>query len=318
MNAMPLSAVELREAMRHARPFDAMRLCRILALDAQRGLLEVQAATPWTTIAGELRPGDARAAAVAQSLPGTVGESVARNTAGPDGQPAVAHVHSLTLVTPEGELRRLARHRDRELFSLAVGGYGVFGVFYSITLRIESLARAVENATAPQRMVLHPGQHVARSLKLLLPPERLERFIADIDALSSEWRVPLRYAEVRRTSAEDESFLRWASREFMEVKLAFSACEGLGARVRAAQLRCRLIDAAIAAGGRFDIGSTREATREQTDACYPQLKEFLAHKRRFDPHERLTNDWYRHQRRLVSGEHWEVRWAHDPAGAAFA
>ena len=318
MNATPLSAAEVCEAMRHTRPFDATRLCRILAVDAERGLLEVQAATPWAKIAAELRPGDERAAALAASVLPTVGEGVACNGAGPDGEPAVAHVHSLTLVTPEGELRRLGRHRDRELFSLVVGGYGVFGAFYSITLRIDSLIRAVDHAAPPQRLVLNAGRRMPRSLELLLPPDRLERFIGDTEALCCDWRLPLTYAEVRRTSPESDSFLRWASREFMHVKLAFSACESLGARVRAAQLRRRLIDAAIAVGGRFDIGSTREATREQTDACYPQLREFLAHKRRFDPHERLTNDWYRHQRRLLSTERWQVRWTHDPADAALA
>lgn len=311
MPAMPpLSAAELCEAMRHGRPFDAARLNRILGLDAQRGLLEVQGATAWARIAAELRPGDARAATAAAgtTLP-NVGESLARNAPGPDGQPAVKHVHSLTLVTPDGELRRLSRHREAELFSLVAGGFGLFGALYSVTLRIETLSRAVEMAAAPQRLQLRPGQQTARPLELLLPPERLERFIADTDSSCVDWRVPLRSAEVRRTAPEEDSFLRWASREFTQVKLHFAACQGLGAQVRLAQLRREIVDAAIGCGGRFHIASTFEATREQLDACYPQLPAFLAEKRRFDPHERLTNGWYLHQRSLLAGEHCEVRWS---------
>lgn len=308
MNALPLSAAELCEAMHHARPFDPARLNRVLALDAQRGLLEVQAATPWATIAALLRPTDPRAAAAVRTVLPSVGDSLACNAAGPDGQPAVRHVHALTLVTPEGELRRLSRSREAELFSLVVGGYGLFGVVYSITLRVDTLARAVEQASAPERIIARPGEDTPRPLELLLPPEQLERFIAESDACCQDWRLPLHGAQVRRTAAEEDSFLRWASRDFSQVKLSFSASEGLGARVRAAQLRRRLIDAAIEAGGRFQIASTLDATREQVQACYPQLSAFLQHKRRFDPHERLSNRWYVHQRSLLAAEECAVRW----------
>jgi FAD/FMN-containing dehydrogenase len=308
MTAMPLSAAELCDAMRHGRSFDPGRLNRILGLDAQRGLLEVQGATPWASIAAELRPGDTRAEAAARSTLPNVGDSLACNAAGPDGQPAVKHIHSLTLVTPEGELRRLSRHRDGELFSLVVGGFGLFGALYSVTLRIESLSRAVEKAAPVQRMRLHPGQRGSRPLELLLPPERLERFIAETDACCSDWRIPLRGTEVRHTAAEEDSFLRWASRDFVQVKLQFTACDGLGARVRLVQLRRAIIDAAIGCGGRFHIATTLEASREQLDACYPQLPAFLEHKRRFDPQQRLTNGWYVHQRSVLAGELCDVRW----------
>jgi hypothetical protein len=80
--------------------------------------------------------------------------------------------------------------------------------------------------------------------------------------------------------------------------------------VRTAQLRRELIDAAIAAGGSFPIACTPDASREQIEACYPQLKAFLAEKRRFDPHERVVNAWYLHQRELLRRESVEVRWSH--------
>jgi hypothetical protein len=130
------------------------------------------------------------------------------------------------------------------------------------------------------------------------------------DTRCSDWRIPLRSVEVRRTAREDDSYLRWAARDFAEVKLNFSGGDGLGASVRSAQLRRELIDAAIAAGGAFQIATTLDATREQTEACYPQLNSFLAQKRRFDPHERLVNRWYAHQRNLLAQPHCEVRWAH--------
>jgi len=39
------------------------------------------------------------------------------------------------------------------------------------------------------------------------------------------------------------------------------------------------------------------------------LREFLAEKRRFDPHERLVSPWYFHQRSLLERDACEVRWA---------
>jgi hypothetical protein len=35
-------------------------------------------------------------------------------------------------------------------------------------------------------------------------------------------------------------------------------------------------------------------------ACYPQFKEFLELKRKYDPAERFQSDWYRHYRRLFT------------------
>ncbi len=307
MRDVPLSAAELCDAVRHNRSFDAARLNRILGLDAECGLLEVQAATPWATIADVLRPGDPHAASAARATLPNVADSLACNAPGPDGAPAVRHVQALTLVMPDGELRRLSRQRDRELFSLVVGGFGLFGALYSVTLRIDSLSQAVEKASPPRRILLQPGEPASRPLELLLPPERLERFIAETDRYCGDWRTPLRSAEVRNTGPEEDSFLRWASRDFAQVKLRFSPGRGLGSQVRLAQLRRAIIDAAIAAGGRFHIASTLEATREQLEACYPQLPAFLEHKRRFDPQDRLTNRWYLHQRHVLSGERWEVR-----------
>jgi FAD/FMN-containing dehydrogenase len=308
MSAKPLSAAELCDAVRNGRALDQARLDRILALDAPRGLVEVQGATAWTSIAHALRPGDERTAAVRTTMP-TVGESLSRNAAGPDGCPAVEHVQSLAVVTPAGELRRASRNRDAELFSLVVGGQGLFGTIYSVSLRIDKLARAVEHARQPERLLLHPGRHSRHCLELLVPPQALDPFLRESDRRCSDWRIPLASVELRRTACEADSFLRWASRDFAEVKLNFSHCEALGIAVRSAQLRRELIDAAIAAGGRFHIASTLDATREQAESCYPQLAAFLAHKRRFDPQERLVNPWYRHQRSLLGRPSCEVRWA---------
>jgi hypothetical protein len=300
---IPLSALELSAALREARPYDARRLDRILRVDERHGLVEVQAGTRWTTIAAQLRPGDPRAAAIRTSLP-TVGESLAHNAPGPDGRPTVMHVESIALVTPAGELRRVSRTANKELFALVAGGQGLFGALYSITLDMGSLSRAVKEAGEAE--IAAPG---ATQLKLLLPPDRVENFLADARERCGEWRVPMPGVGLRRTLQEKDSFLRWARREYTAVTLSLGQPAVLGTAVRMTQLRRELIDVAIGHGGSFAVASTPEATRAQTEACYPELKTFLAEKRRVDPSERFTNAWYWHYRNLFAREQCAVRWA---------
>ena len=306
--SIPLSALELSAAMRDARPYDATRLDRILRIDERQGLIEVQAATSWKAIAASLRPGDARAARIGPAMP-TVGESLACNAAGPDGRPAVTHVESMVLVAPSGELHRVSRSAHRELFALVAGGQGLFGALYSVTLHIGSLTLALHEAAEAEIISSPQPCSACRALRLLLPPEELAAFLAEAQERCREWRMPLAGIKLRRTRAENDTFLRWARREYAAVTLRLAEPPALGLAVRAAQLRRGLLDAAIARGGSFPVHCTPEATREQTEACYPQLARFLAEKRQMDPGERIVNSWYRHYRRLF-GPKCEVRWAH--------
>jgi len=303
---MPLSVSELREAAREGRTVDTSRLNRILAVDAQRGLLEVQAATPWQAIAAQMRPGDPRAN-VRTTMP-TVGESIARNAAGPDGTPAVNHVASLTVVMPDGELRRVSREQHGELFALAVGGHGLFGALYSATLRLESLARAAADVSGTESLALPASGGPRRTLELLVPPAALEAFLADTRARCQDWHTSIEAVEVRRTLPESETALRWARREYAAVRLVLAERGTIGGAVRMTQLARELIDVARSHGGSFPIASTPEATRGQVEACYPELKTVLAEKRRIDPAEKLANGWYRHHRSLLGREACESRW----------
>ncbi|MGH4023168.1 MAG: FAD-binding oxidoreductase, partial [Pseudonocardiaceae bacterium] len=79
----------------------------------------------------------------------TVGGSVAANCHGRGLTmgPIVSDVESLRVVTADGSLLTCSRTCNRELFSLVVGGYGLFGAIYSITLRLvrrQMLQRIVE------------------------------------------------------------------------------------------------------------------------------------------------------------------------------
>ena len=309
------SADDLRQAMQHARhsalTVDASGLDRILRLDAARQLLEVQAAVPWSTLVGYLAASAPELSALTAdpNLPATVEQSVSANAAGPDGRPICAHVEALALVTADGELRRASRDANRELFALALGGQGVIGVPYSATLRLASLRTS---CTAPRSDLrirgCAPLLRGDSDLTLLLPPERLDALLERLREKAAEWRVPIVGAAARRTLAEEETFLRWAHREYAEVRLGLAAPSGLGARVRTAQARRELIDTALALGGSLPPASIFDVSPGQAETCYPRLKSFLAEKRRLDPADRLYNPWYRHARGLLSRDPVTVRW----------
>jgi len=306
---LPLSAFELRDAVRSSRSFDPARLDRILRVDEARGCLEVQASASWSSIA-------ARACRGASEFPrqwgksaANIGDAVAVNAAGPDGQPMVHHVEGLTLVTPDGELRKVNRASHAELFALVVGGHGIFGAPYSITVSVASLMRAAANPLPVVSLDMPKTQEKGRPLRLLVPPEAAEAFVGECRARCAAWRIAILGVEVRRTLGENETVLRWASRDFAEVTLSLQGLGTIGGVVRLTQARQELIDVAIANGGSFPIASTPEATCAQVEACYPQLRKFLSEKKRLDPSEKLVNPWYRHHHSLLWRERCEVRWA---------
>lgn len=284
--------------------FDAAGLDRTLRHDAERGLLEVQAGVTWACLEPYVG---------AVFLPGTVGESVAANCAGPDGRPIVKHLHALTLATAGGELRRASREQAADLFGLAVGGFGAFGPFYSLTLHLPSLARSAALAAAPARIELPDGalEGSRFALELLVPAQRSDEIVGQIRAALEERRCRLSLLEARRVLPEAETFLRWARGEHVALRIEYRRRATLGACTSALQLRGQLIDLAIRAGGSFMPQILPLATRAQAAACYPMLAGFFAEKRRLDPAERVLTPWYRGLRRMWRAEACKVRWAKD-------
>lgn len=302
----PYSASDLCKAMQgvagHRGTVDASGLDRVLRHDPDQGLLEVQAGAAWRALEPFVGPG---------FLPGTVGESIAANCAGPDGRPMVTHLQAFTLATADGELRRASRERAPELFNLAVGGFGAFGPFYSLTFDVGSLAQAAAGASAPARIAIPAarGTRPRWTLELLVPPTTGDAVLARVRALLEEHRCNDIALEARGVQPESDTFLRWAQREYVALRIEYRTRVTLGGSVSAVQLRARLIDLAIAAGGSFAPGALPFAGRAQAESAYPMLGAFLAEKRRLDPAERVVTPWYLGTRRAWRREPCAVRWA---------
>jgi FAD/FMN-containing dehydrogenase len=135
---------------------DTRPLRRVLAFDMDRGLIEVEAGLQWPELLAGLaaaQRGRERVWTFAQKQTGadrlTMGGSLSANIHGRGLTlpPFVGDVEAFTLLDAEGELRRCSRTENADLFRLAIGGYGLFGCIYSVTLRLvprRTVERVVE------------------------------------------------------------------------------------------------------------------------------------------------------------------------------
>jgi FAD/FMN-containing dehydrogenase len=119
----------------------------IRAFDRERGLLTVDAGIQWPElIAGYLaRQNDSAGGphwGIRQKQTGadrlTLGGALAANVHGRglQLQPIVDDVEAFTLIDAHGESRRCSRAENPDLFRLAIGGYGLFGIIADVTLRL--------------------------------------------------------------------------------------------------------------------------------------------------------------------------------------
>ncbi len=135
---------------------DMTRLNRVVHLDRDKGLVEVQAGIEWPALIDALvKAGEERGPAwgIRQKQTGadrlTIGGALAANAHGRGlrMRPFIGDVESFVLIDAGGKPRRCSRTENAQLFRLAIGGYGLFGVISSVTLRLEprrKIERVVE------------------------------------------------------------------------------------------------------------------------------------------------------------------------------
>lgn len=134
---------------------DTVPMNRVLDFDAEAGLISVEAGIYWPELIAACRQADREDApqwAIAQKQTGgdrmSIGGALAANVHGRGlrMRPIIDDVESLVLVDASGNIQKCSRAENAELFRLVIGGYGLFGVVYNVTLRLaprQKLQRAV-------------------------------------------------------------------------------------------------------------------------------------------------------------------------------
>jgi FAD/FMN-containing dehydrogenase len=124
---------------------DTRPMRKVLALDAERGIVEVEAGIQWPELIDSLvamQQGRPRAWGIVQKQTGadrlTIGGALSANIHGRGLtlRPLVGDVESFTLMDADGIERDCSRTENHELFGLAIGGYGLFGVITRVRLRL--------------------------------------------------------------------------------------------------------------------------------------------------------------------------------------
>ena len=379
---------------------DTRSLDRVISFDQERGLVEAEAGIQWSKLIRaylEAESGKQKQWGIAQKQTGadtfTLGGSLSSNVHGRGlaMKPLISNIESFTLINADGKPIRCSRDENTELFRLAIGGYGLFGLIDSVTLRLvprQKLRRVVEIIHAdelPKRFEERIAQkflygdfqfsvdekspdflqrgvfscyepidehepvvakkelrdddwldllrlaytdrekafkrysdyylsNYAQKLRELIggeessliiteiyvPRRDLPDFLAQAAKLLRSNRTTVIYGTVRLIEKDDESFLAWAKEPYACIifnLLAFHTPTGIEASANSFR---GLIDLAIARGGSYYLTYHKFAKTEQVLACYPQFKQFLELKRKYDPTERFQSDWYRYYRKLFA------------------
>jgi FAD/FMN-containing dehydrogenase len=148
---------------------DTRALNRVLDFDADRGLITVEGGIQWPALLEHLdrvQQGreHERQWGIYQKQTGadrlSIGGALACNAHGRGLNlgPIIQQVERFEIVGPDGEVRTCSRAERPELFRLAIGGYGLFGIITSVQLR------------------LRPRVKVRRVVELQETAEIMERF----------------------------------------------------------------------------------------------------------------------------------------------
>jgi FAD/FMN-containing dehydrogenase len=401
---------------------DSRSLNRVLAFDERRGLVEVEAGIQWPELIAHLIEVQDAASpqwAIIQKqtgadrlcLGGALGSNV--HGRGLTFKPIVADVESFRLVNAAGDAKLCSRSENAELFRLAIGGYGLFGVIASATLRLmprRKLQRIVEiidtddlipaferriadgylygdcqfsidarsedflkrgvfscyrpvddstpdpanrreladddwrelyflsHANPARAYEVYASYYLSTSgqtywsdthqlstylddyhraldtrtdapwpgtemiTEVYVSRPALARFLSTLAADFRRHEVAVIYGTIRLIEKDDESLLAWARESYVCIVMNVHVAQSPQGIVKAAVDLRRIIDRAIEHGGSYFLTYHRWATREQVDACYPQMAAFLDLKRSYDTEELFQSDWYRHYDQMFASE----------------
>ena len=397
---------------------DMRKLSRVLSFDAERGLIEAEAGIQWPQLYEHLlkaQRGREQQWAIAQKQADadrmTLGGSLSANIHGRGLRlaPFVSDVESFKLIDARGESLTCSRGQNPELFRLAIGGYGLFGVVHSVTLRLaprRKLERVVEvrnieglrqafadrildgflygdfqlsvdersedflrrgvfscfrpmpdeapmpggrrDPTAAEWLELQRLAHTDKAeafrryaalqratdgqlywsdevqmglyvenyhrdldrrlglevrstdplTELFCEREALEECMADLRQYVRAARLDIVSASVRIVEPDTETFLAWATKPYACITLGVHTEHSSAGSIRSGDQFRRLINVALKHGGSYHPAYHRHALRSQVDACFPQFRDFLRAKRKYDKEELFQSDWYRHYKRM--------------------
>ncbi len=168
-----------------------------MELDDKRDTLKVQAGALWEDIIPYLNKHGKSVAIMQSNNSFSVGGSISVNCHGWQyNQPPIASsVESFRIMLADGSIKHCCREHNRELFSLALGGYGLFGIILDVdlhvvaneTYRLEQHIVPVDKslATFDNKITSKPGLEMVYARMNIVPENLLDEVI-----LNAFYRIP--------------------------------------------------------------------------------------------------------------------------------
>ncbi len=114
------------------------KLNKVIAFDQNKKLITVQAGITWKNIQHYLHQHKLAIKIMQFVNIFTVGGSLSVNCNGidPNYGPLIESIHSIKILLADGSIITASRTKNPELFSLAIGGYGLFGIILEATIEV--------------------------------------------------------------------------------------------------------------------------------------------------------------------------------------
>jgi FAD/FMN-containing dehydrogenase len=136
--------------------------------------------------------------------------------------------------------------------------------------------------------------------EIYVPRPALADFFGEVRDTFRRNGAEIVYGTVRLIEQDTETFLPWARQSWACTIFNLHVEHTEAGLERSADAFRSLIDMAIRRGGSYFLTYHRHARRDQVEACYPQMAEFLRLKKKFDPQLRFQSNWYRHYARMFA------------------
>jgi decaprenylphospho-beta-D-ribofuranose 2-oxidase len=122
----------------NAIALDMLAFNKIVSLDDATKILTVQSGVTWSDIQEFLNPRGMAVFSMQGPNVFTLGGSMSVNAHGWDMRhgPVASSIEWFRILLADGSIRRCSREENTELFHLALGGYGLFGVILDVGLRV--------------------------------------------------------------------------------------------------------------------------------------------------------------------------------------
>lgn len=125
-----------------------------------------------------------------------------------------------------------------------------------------------------------------------IPPRNFASFVNGLRDVVKRRRANLLDATVRYVESNNDAFLNYSSQSALAVVLYMNVKTSAPALAEYSAMTREIIDLVLRDNGTFYLPYVMDYDKSQLSRAYPMVDEFFAAKKRYDPSERFSNQFY--------------------------